>query len=92
MRGLKYIVLDEVHTYTGFFGANMANLLRRLQRICQHYGSNPQYVCCSATMGNPGQVAELLTGKPFRLVDQNTSSSGSRTFVFWNPPRIKTRQ
>jgi DEAD/DEAH box helicase domain-containing protein len=92
MRGLRYIVLDEVHTYTGFFGANMANLLRRLQRICRHYGGNPQYVCCSATMGNPGQVAELLTGKPFRLIDRNTSASGSRTFVFWNPPRIKARQ
>ena len=92
LRGLKFIVIDEVHTYTGFFGANMANVLRRLGRLCEHYGGNPQYVCCSATMGNPDQVAELLTGKPFRLIDSNTSASGSRTFVFWNPPRIKTRK
>ena len=92
LRGLKYIVIDEVHTYTGFFGANMANVLRRLGRLCEHYGGKPQYVCCSATMGNPDQVAELLTGEPFRLVDSNTSASGSRTFVFWNPPRIKTRE
>ena len=92
LSGLRFIVIDEVHTYTGFFGANMANLLRRLRRICQHYGSNPQYVCCSATMGNPGQVAELLTGQPFRLIESDASASGSRTFVFWNPPRIKSRK
>jgi len=89
--GLSLVVLDEVHTYTGFFGANMANVLRRLERICQHHGGRPQYVCCSATVGNPRELAERLTSRALRLVDDDGSSAGSRTFVFWNPPRIKRR-
>ena len=89
LRGLRFVVIDEVHTYTGFFGANMANLLRRLHRVCEHHGSDVRYACCSATVGNPAEVAELLTGKPFRVIDRDTSASGSRTFVFWNPPKIK---
>jgi DEAD/DEAH box helicase domain-containing protein len=92
LRGLRFIVIDEVHTYTGFFGANMANLLRRMRRVCEHHGSDPQYACCSATVGNPGEVAELLTGKSVRVIDNDTSASGSRTFVFWNPPQIKKRE
>jgi DEAD/DEAH box helicase domain-containing protein len=92
LRGLRFIVIDEVHTYTGFFGANMANLLRRLGRICEHYGGQPNYVCCSATIGNPDDVAELLTSRKFHLVDADSSASGTRTFVFWNPPRIKKRK
>ena len=91
LSGLQFVVLDEVHTYTGFFGANMANVVRRLDRICAHYGSHPSYVCCSATIGNPGEVAELLTGRPFEVIDADSSASGTRTFVFWNPPRIKQR-
>jgi len=91
LSGLRFVVVDEVHTYTGFFGANMANVLRRLERLCDHHGSRPQYVCCSATVGNPGEVAELLAGREFHVVDDDASESGSRTFVFWNPPRIKRR-
>ena len=92
LSGLKFIVIDEVHTYVGFFGANMANVLRRLERICEHYGGRPQYVCCSATVGNPGEAAELLAGRRFRVIRDDGSESGARTFVFWNPPRIKKRK
>jgi len=91
LSGLRYIVLDEVHTYTGFFGANMANVLRRLTRICAHYGAMPQVVCCSATIGNPRDLAESLVDRPLHLVDDDTSASGGRTYVFWNPPQIKRR-
>ncbi|MBT4821037.1 MAG: DEAD/DEAH box helicase, partial [Lentisphaerae bacterium] len=91
LSGLRYIVLDEVHTYTGFFGANMANVLRRLMRVCAHYGAEPQIVCCSATVGNPQGLAETLTDRPLQVVDEDGSASGARTYVFWNPPRIKKR-
>lgn len=90
--GLRYVVPDEVHTYTGFFGANMANVLRRLNRICAHYGSAPQIVCCSSTVGNPQDLAESLTDRPLHVVDDDASASGARTYVFWNPPRIKKRR
>ncbi len=92
LHGLNFVVLDEVHTYTGFFGANMANVIRRLDRICEHYGGKPQYVCSSATIGNPNEVAELLVNRPFRVIDTDSSATGTRTFVFWNPPRMKQRQ
>ena len=92
LSGLRFVVIDEVHTYTGFFGANMANVLRRLERLCEHHGSRPQYVCCSATVGNPGEVAGLLASRDFHVVDDDTSESGTRTFAFWNPPRIKRRK
>jgi len=92
LSGLRYIVLDEVHTYTGFFGANMANVLRRLRRVCGHYGASPQVVCCSATVGNPQDLAESLVDRSLQLVDNDTSASGNRTYVFWNPPRVKKRE
>ena len=91
LSGLRYIVLDEVHTYTGFFGSNMANVIRRLDRICGHYGARPQIVCCSATVGNPRDLAESLADRPLHLVADDASASGARTYVFWNPPRIKRR-
>ena len=92
LQGLSFIILDEVHTYAGFFGANMANLLRRLQRVCEHYGARPQFICASATTGNPEQMAERITGRTFHHVSTDTSAAGSRTYVFWNPPRIHQRQ
>ena len=91
-RGLRFVVLDEVHSYAGFFGANMANVLRRLERICEHYGARPQFICSSATVGNPKEMAEYLTGRTLHHVSNDTSASGSRTYVFWNPPRIKRRK
>lgn len=89
---LRYVVIDELHTYTGFFGANMANVLRRLERICAHYGSSPRYVCLSATVGNPLDAAHRLTGRTLRHVTHAHAGTGSRTYVFWNPPRVKSRQ
>jgi len=91
LAGLKWVVLDEVHTYTGFFGANMANVIRRLERVCQHYGSRPQFFCSSATVGNPKEIAERITGRGIFHVAEDASGAGSRTYVFWNPPRIKAR-
>ena len=91
-RNLRFVVLDEVHTYTGFFGANMANVMRRLQRVCEHHGSRPQMVCCSATVGSPTEVAELVTGRRLHHVAEDGSPRGAKTYVFWNPPRIKRRR
>ncbi|MCL2812183.1 MAG: DEAD/DEAH box helicase, partial [Clostridia bacterium] len=85
---LRYVVIDEIHAYRGIFGSNLANVLRRLKRICAFYGSNPQFVCCSATIANPGELAEQLTGLPMHLIDQNGASSGARHVVFYNPPVV----
>ena len=75
---LQLIVVDELHTYRGIFGSHVANVLRRLLRICAHYGSKPVIVCCSATIGNPAELAAMLTGRPARLVDRNGAPSGER--------------
>ena len=91
LAGLKYLVLDELHVYNGIFGANMAGLLRRLERVCRHYGSAPQIVACSATIGNPGELGERLTGREMVVVDRDGSPRGRRVYVFWNPPVIRSR-
>ena len=88
LRHLKYVVIDEAHTYRGVFGSHVANVLRRLRRLCQLYGSNPQFICCSATVANPGEHAERLAGLPFTIVDNDGSPQGGKDFVFWNPPLI----
>ncbi len=85
---LRYIVIDELHSYRGVFGSHLANILRRLKRICEFYGSSPQFICCSATIANPKELAESLTGSPFELVDQNGAPSGDKYVVFYNPPVI----
>ncbi len=85
---LKYIVIDEVHTYRGVFGSHLANVLRRLERVCNFYGSKPQFICCSATIRNPKELAEQLTQQPMELVDNNGAPSGEKHFVFYNPPVI----
>ena len=85
---LRYIVLDELHTYRGVYGSHVANILRRLQRICAFYGSNPQFIACSATIANPRELAEALTGEPFALVDRNGAPSGEKYFIFYNPPVV----
>ena len=87
---LKLLVLDELHVYSGIFGSNMANLMRRFLRVCGHYGSEPQIVSCSATIGNPKELAERLTGRKVTLIDRDGSPRGRRMYVFWNPPRIRT--
>ncbi|WP_116190508.1 DEAD/DEAH box helicase [Paenibacillus taihuensis] len=85
---LKYIVIDELHTYRGVFGSHVANVIRRLQRICKFYGSNPLFICTSATIANPRELAEQLTGKPMRLIDDNGAPRGRKHFVFYNPPIV----
>lgn len=83
---LRLLVLDELHVYNGVFGANMALLLRRLFRLCRHYGAAPRLIAASATIANARELAERLAGRPFALVDQDGSPRGGRTYVFWNPP------
>ena len=85
---LRYIVIDEIHTYRGVFGSNLANVLRRLMRLCAFYGSHPQFILCSATIANPRELAETLTGRPVTLIDDNGAPMGERHFVFYNPPVI----
>jgi DEAD/DEAH box helicase domain-containing protein len=88
LRHLRYVVVDETHTYRGVFGSHVACILRRLRRLCNLYGSNPQFICCSATIANPGEHAERLVGLPFVVVDNDGSPHGGKDFVFWNPPLI----
>jgi len=85
---LRYVVIDELHSYRGVYGSHLANLLRRLRRICEFYGSKPQFICCSATIANPKELAEALTEAPFELVDRNGAPSGEKYFVFYNPPVV----
>ena len=85
---LKFVVIDEIHTYRGIFGSNVANVIRRLNRICKYYGSSPQFVCCSATIANPLELAESLTGHKMELINNDGSPRGVRYFVLWNPPFV----
>ncbi|MCF6408175.1 DEAD/DEAH box helicase [Pseudalkalibacillus salsuginis] len=85
---LKYIVIDELHTYRGVFGSHFANVLRRLKRICAYYGSRPTFICTSATIANPKELAEKLTGDKMRLIDNNGAPVGKKHFVFYNPPIV----
>jgi len=85
---LRYIVLDELHTYRGVFGSHLANVLRRLRRVAQFYGSNPQFICCSATIANPGELASQLIESEVDVVEENGAPSGEKLFVFYNPPMV----
>jgi DEAD/DEAH box helicase domain-containing protein len=85
---LRYVVIDELHAYRGVFGSHLANVLRRLRRICRHYGSNPVFLCSSATIANPRDLAERLTEQPFELVDKSGAPRGEKAFVFVNPPVV----
>lgn len=85
---LRFIVIDELHTYRGVFGSHLANVLRRLKRIAAFYGSEPRFVCCSATIANPKELSELLAEEPFSLVSENGAPSGEKFFVFYNPPVV----
>ena len=85
LKGLKFIVIDELHTYKGIFGSHMAQIFRRLDRICQHYGSAPKYIACSATIANPVELAENLTGQPFQLIEKSGAPMAKRYFLFLNP-------
>ena len=88
LRNLRFIVLDEVHVYRGIFGSHVAGVIRRLLRLCEHYGSSPQIICCSATIANPTDLAGRLTGREMTLVDDDGSPRGRKYFVLWNPPFV----
>jgi DEAD/DEAH box helicase domain-containing protein len=88
-RNLKFVVLDEVHTYRGVFGSHAANVFRRLRRVAANYGARPQFICCSATIGNPEELARKLTGLDVRLIDRDGAPQGRRWWLFWNPPMLK---
>ena len=87
-QSLRFIVIDEVHSYRGVFGAHVANVLRRLQRVCAFYGVRPQYICCSATIGNPREHAQALTGMAMQAVTDSGAPRGASHLLFWNPPPI----
>ena len=85
---LRYVVIDELHAYRGVFGSHLTNVLRRLQRLCRHYGSAPTFICSSATIANPRELAEALVEQPFELVSDNGAPRGEKAFVFVNPPVV----
>jgi DEAD/DEAH box helicase domain-containing protein len=85
---LRYIVIDELHTYRGVFGSHLCNVLRRLRRIAQFYGCEPQFVCCSATIANPGDLASRLIEAEVEVLNANGAPSAEKTFVFYNPPVV----
>jgi DEAD/DEAH box helicase domain-containing protein len=85
-KDLRYVVVDEIHTYRGIFGSNVANVLRRLERVCEHYGSSPQFIASSATIANPKELAQGLIGHPVEVVENDGSPRGTKHFVLWNPP------
>lgn len=92
LQRLRIVVVDELHTYSGLFGSNAANLFRRFERVCRHYGAAPRFIFCSATVGNPAEVAEKLTGRTPTVIDRDGSPRGRKTYVFWNPPRVRKRR
>lgn len=83
---LRYVVIDELHAYRGLFGSHVGNVLRRLLRLCRFYGSNPTVICCSATIANPGELAERLVERPVTLVDRSGAPQAARHLWFWQPP------
>ena len=85
---IKYVVIDEIHTYRGVFGSHVANVVRRLKRILDFYGVKVQFICCSATIANPEELASNIIGEDVVLVDNNGSPSGEKHFIFYNPPVV----
>ncbi|MGC8738767.1 MAG: DEAD/DEAH box helicase [Candidatus Hydrogenedens sp.] len=85
---LKYVVIDEIHYYRGVLGSHLTNILRRLKRIATFYNSKPQFICCSATIANPKELAEKLIEEPVTLIDRNGAPRSEKHFLFYNPPVI----
>jgi DEAD/DEAH box helicase domain-containing protein len=83
---LQFVVIDELHTYRGLFGSHVANVIRRLRRICRHYGAHPVFICASATIANPRELAEHLLDAPVELVDDNGAPRGRKHVLVVNPP------
>jgi DEAD/DEAH box helicase domain-containing protein len=89
---LKYVILDELHVYRGVFGSHLANVLRRLKRICAFYGSRPRFICTSATIANPKELAEKLIEAPVTLVDDDGAPRAEKHFILYNPPMLDPAQ
>ncbi len=85
---LRYVVLDELHTYRGVFGSHVANVLRRLKRVAEFHGSRPLFLCSSATIANPGDLAQALLEQEVEVVAESGASSGEKFFLFYNPPVV----
>ncbi|MDQ7794801.1 MAG: DEAD/DEAH box helicase [bacterium] len=85
---LRYVVVDEVHQYRGVFGSHLANVIRRLKRVARFYGTRPQFICCSATIANPAELAVRLIEEPITLIDDNGAPSGPKHFILYNPPVV----
>jgi DEAD/DEAH box helicase domain-containing protein len=85
---LKYVVIDEIHHYRGVFGSHVANVIRRLKRIARFYGANPQFICCSATIRNPGELTERIIGEETVVIDENGAPAAEKHFIFYNPPVV----
>ncbi len=88
---LRFVIIDELHAYRGVFGSHLANIVRRLHRVCRHYGSEPVFICSSATIANPKELAERLTGRPFELVEKSGAPRGEKFFLFVNPPVVNAQ-
>ena len=86
LAGLRYVIIDEMHSYRGVFGSHVANVLRRLRRVAAHYGSRPQFLLTSATIANPKQLAEILTEQPVRVIDRNGAPQGEKHILLYAPP------
>ena len=87
-KALRFVIIDEIHAYRGVLGSHLTNLIRRLKRICSFYGSGPTFICCSATIGNPQDLARKLIEEPVVLIDDNGAPLGERHFIFYNPPLV----
>ena len=88
LRNLRYVVIDEAHVYRGVFGSHVANVVRRLRRLCLRFGSEPTFILCSATIANPGEHARRLVGVPVTAVETSGAPYGGKDFVLWNPPQL----
>jgi DEAD/DEAH box helicase domain-containing protein len=88
LENLRYVVVDELHSLRGVYGSHVANVFRRLARLCRFYGSDPQFLCSSATIGNPGELAEAVTGKAMTVIGESGAPRGERYFAIYNPPVV----
>ncbi len=88
LRNLRYVVIDEVHTYRGIFGSHLTNLVRRLKRVAAFYGSHPTFICCSATIGNPQELASQIVEEEMLLIDSNGAPAGAKHLILYNPPLV----
>jgi len=84
-KNLKIVVIDEAHSYRGIFGSHVAHVIRRLRRVCRYYGSDPRFITCSATLGNPEEFLQGLTGLPFEIISESGAPQNQKTFILWNP-------